>query len=136
MPARDLDGEVVAGLGAQPGTGGVDQEPAGLWSEPVGTSHPHGLRLRRRQNACWCPGYRRLCWLALLLTRTIEVTCGDTWPNLRRELDRLTRDTYTSALPAKDKSVAGVVAGRILGQRKAGFTCRDMRDGRLYNAAV
>ena len=82
------------------------------------------------------PWYRRLCWLALLLTRTIEVTCGDTWPNLRRELDRLTRDTYTSALPAMDKSGAGVVAGRILGQRKAGFTCRDMRDGRLYNAAV
>jgi hypothetical protein len=28
MPARDLDGEGVAGLGAQPGTGGVDQERA------------------------------------------------------------------------------------------------------------
>ena len=30
-----------------------------------------------------------LCWLALLLTRTIETTCGDTWPNLRRELERV-----------------------------------------------
>jgi hypothetical protein len=65
-------------------------------------------------------GYRRLCWLALLLTRTIEVTCGDTWPNVSCELDRLKLDPSTSALPAMDKSVAGVVAGRILGQRKAG----------------
>src|SRR6266536_5142728 len=56
MPARDLDGKVVAGLGAQPGTGGVDQEPAGLRSDPVGSSHPQVLRLRRRQNACWCRG--------------------------------------------------------------------------------
>ena len=29
-----------------------------------------------------------LCWLALLLTRTIETSCGDTWPSLRRELER------------------------------------------------
>src|SRR6266567_9087900 len=40
MPARDLDGEVVAGLGAQPGTRGVDQEPARLRSEPVGPAIP------------------------------------------------------------------------------------------------
>jgi hypothetical protein len=37
MPAGDLDGEIVAGLGAQPCTTGVDQQPAGLRSEPVGT---------------------------------------------------------------------------------------------------
>ena len=30
MPAGDLDGEIVAGLGAQPCPGRVDQEPAGL----------------------------------------------------------------------------------------------------------
>jgi hypothetical protein len=30
-----------------------------------------------------------LCWLALLLTRTIEITCGATWPGLRRELERI-----------------------------------------------
>jgi hypothetical protein len=35
-----------------------------------------------------------LCWLALLLTRTIETTCGDTWPTLRRELERLTLGTF------------------------------------------
>src|SRR5215510_10897306 len=26
-----------------------------------------------------------LCWLALLLTRTIETACGDTWPTLRHQ---------------------------------------------------
>jgi hypothetical protein len=35
-----------------------------------------------------------LCWLALLLTRTIETTCGDTWPGLRRELERITLGTF------------------------------------------
>ena len=36
-----------------------------------------------------------LCWLALLLTRTIETTCGDTWPALRRELERIKLGTFT-----------------------------------------
>jgi hypothetical protein len=36
-----------------------------------------------------------LCWLALLLTRTIETTCGDTWPDLRRELERIKLGTFT-----------------------------------------
>ena len=36
-----------------------------------------------------------LCWLALLLTRTIEATCGDTWPGLRRELERIKLGTFT-----------------------------------------
>ncbi len=35
-----------------------------------------------------------LCWLALLLTRTIETTCGDTWPGLRRELERVKLGTF------------------------------------------
>jgi Transposase DDE domain len=35
-----------------------------------------------------------LCWLALLLTRTIEATCGDTWPNLRHELERIKLGTF------------------------------------------
>jgi transposase len=35
-----------------------------------------------------------LCWLALLLTRTIEATCGGTWPTLRRELERITVGTF------------------------------------------
>jgi hypothetical protein len=35
-----------------------------------------------------------LCWLALLLTRTIETTCGDTWPTLRHELERIKLGTF------------------------------------------
>ena len=36
-----------------------------------------------------------LCWLALLLTRTAENTCGATWPELRRELGRIHVGTFT-----------------------------------------
>jgi transposase len=35
-----------------------------------------------------------LCWLALLLTRTIETTCGDTWPTLRYQLERIKLGTF------------------------------------------
>jgi hypothetical protein len=35
-----------------------------------------------------------LCWLALLLTRVAETTCGDTWPDLRRELERIKLGTF------------------------------------------
>ena len=35
-----------------------------------------------------------LCWLALLLARIAENTCGATWPNLRRELDRIAVGTF------------------------------------------
>ena len=31
----------------------------------------------------------QLCWLALLLIRVVENTTGDTWRNIRNELDRL-----------------------------------------------
>jgi transposase len=36
-----------------------------------------------------------LCWLALLLARVAENTCGQTWPALRRQLDRITVGTFT-----------------------------------------
>jgi hypothetical protein len=36
-----------------------------------------------------------LCWLALLLARIAENACHDTWPNLRRELDRIHVGTFT-----------------------------------------
>ena len=36
-----------------------------------------------------------LCWPALLLARIAENACGDTWPNLRRELDRIHVGTFT-----------------------------------------
>jgi hypothetical protein len=38
-----------------------------------------------------------LCWLALLLTRTIETTCGGTWPTLRHELERLKVGTFAGS---------------------------------------
>ena len=46
MPAGDLDGEIVAGLGAQPCPARVDQEPAGLRSKP-----PTSRRLRAGNDA-------------------------------------------------------------------------------------
>jgi hypothetical protein len=36
-----------------------------------------------------------LCWLALLLVRVAETTTGQTWPALRRDLDRLHVGTFT-----------------------------------------
>jgi hypothetical protein len=36
-----------------------------------------------------------LCWLALLLTRTIETTCNDTWPSLRHQLERIKLGSFT-----------------------------------------
>lgn len=34
-------------------------------------------------------GHIQLCWLALLLIRVVENTTGDTWRNVRHELDRM-----------------------------------------------
>jgi DDE family transposase len=36
-----------------------------------------------------------LCWLALLLARVTENACADTWPELRRQLDRIHVGTFT-----------------------------------------
>ncbi len=36
-----------------------------------------------------------LCWLALLLARIAENACGQTWPELRRDLDRIHIGTFT-----------------------------------------
>ncbi|MDN5933175.1 MAG: transposase [Pseudonocardia sp.] len=38
----------------------------------------------------------QLCWLALLLTRVVENATGDTWRNLRHELDRMHLVTLAS----------------------------------------
>jgi len=35
-----------------------------------------------------------LCWLALLLIRVAEISCGETWPTLRRELQHLQVGTF------------------------------------------
>ena len=42
--------------------------------------HPREDRIR---------AHIQLCWLALLLLRVIEIATGDTWRNVRRELDRM-----------------------------------------------
>jgi transposase len=39
----------------------------------------------------------QLCWLALLLIRVVETRTGDTWRNLRRELDRMHLVTLATA---------------------------------------
>jgi hypothetical protein len=39
----------------------------------------------------------QLCWLALLLTRVIENGTGDTWRNVRHELDRMHLVTLATA---------------------------------------
>ena len=36
-----------------------------------------------------------LCWLALLLARVAENAASRTWPDLRRELDRIRVGTFT-----------------------------------------
>jgi hypothetical protein len=36
-----------------------------------------------------------LCWLALLLARVTENACGQTWPELRRELEKIHVGTFT-----------------------------------------
>jgi transposase len=38
-----------------------------------------------------------LCWLALLLARIAENACGDTWPELRRELGKIHIGTFAGA---------------------------------------
>ena len=39
----------------------------------------------------------QLCWLALLLIRVVENATGDTWRNIRHELDRLHLVTLATA---------------------------------------
>ena len=41
-----------------------------------------------------------LCWLALLLIRIAETRTGQTWPAIRRELDRIHLGTFTGPAPA------------------------------------
>ena len=37
-----------------------------------------------------------LCWLALLLVRVTEVTCGEPWWQVRQEMNRLHRGVFES----------------------------------------
>jgi hypothetical protein len=36
-----------------------------------------------------------LCWFALLLIRITETTTRATWPQIRRDLDKIALDTFT-----------------------------------------
>jgi hypothetical protein len=60
----------------------------------------------------------QLCWLALLLIRVVETRTGDTWRNLRHELDRMHLVTFAtadgrvaqrSALTADQKTILGAL---------------------------
>jgi hypothetical protein len=48
----------------------------------------------------------QLSWLALLLIRTAEIACGDTWRNLSAELDRIQLHTYDTG-PAPSPNAPG-----------------------------
>ena len=47
------------------------------------------IRPMRHRKAERIRAHVLLCWLALLLVRLIEVTCTQTWPRVRQEMDRL-----------------------------------------------
>lgn len=51
-----------------------------------------------------------LCWLALLLIRVAETATGDTWRNLRHELDRMHLGTFTGAAGAMKRRTATTAA--------------------------
>jgi DDE family transposase len=55
----------------------------------------------------------QLCWLALLLIRVIENGCGDTWRNVRNELDRM----HLVTLGTKEGRIAKR-SGTTQGQRE------------------
>jgi hypothetical protein len=69
-------------------------------------THRGGTRLARLQTSLGLrPVYHHredrirahLCWLALLLIRVAETRAGDTWRNLRHELDRMHLVTFATA---------------------------------------
>ena len=81
----------------------------GLPGEVVRTSAAdvnHGSGGRCLADGTWTVYHHRedrirahvqLCWLALLLTRGAETRAGDTWRNLRHELDRMHLVTLATA---------------------------------------
>ncbi len=59
----------------------------------------------------------QLCWLALLLIRVIENATGDTWRNIRHELDRMHLVTLaTTDGTAAQRSITTAGQATILGQ--------------------
>jgi transposase len=75
----------------------VAQGYKALWEVERGwrdLKHILGLRPIHHRLAQRILAHVQLCWLALLLTRTIETQTGDTWRNIRNELDRMQLVTY------------------------------------------
>ena len=76
-----------------------------LFVDAVGPGAADETRLLMKQVIDLRPVYHRredrirahiiLCWLALLLARITENACGQTWPGLRRELDKIHIGTFT-----------------------------------------
>lgn len=64
----------------------------------------------------------QLCWLALLLIRVIENGCGDTWRNVRNELDRM----HLVTLGTKEGRIAKR-SGTTRGQREI-LTALNLRE--------
>ena len=60
-----------------------------------------GLRLVFHYRQDRIRGHVQLCWLALLLIRVAENTTGDTWANIRHELDRMHLVTLATRRPGR-----------------------------------
>jgi hypothetical protein len=56
-----------------------------------------GLRPVHHRREDRIRGHVQRCWLALLLIRALENTTGDTWRNLRHELDRMALVTLATS---------------------------------------
>jgi hypothetical protein len=67
-------------------------------------------------------GHVQLCWLALLLLRVVENATGDTWRNLRHELDRMhlvtlaTADGHVAQRSATTPGQKAILAALELGE--------------------
>jgi hypothetical protein len=69
-----------------------------------------GLRPVHHRREDRIRGHVQLCWLALLLIRVVENTTGDTWRNLRHELDRMhlvTLATPDGSIAQRSQTTAG-----------------------------
>ncbi len=53
-----------------------------------------------------------LCWLALLLIRVVENATGDTWRNVRHELDRMHLVTLATAADGQVAQRSATTAGQ------------------------
>ena len=58
-----------------------------------------------------------LCWLALLLVRVMETTCEQSWPQLRRELQKLQLGSFQGATGSfRQRSEISAAQRAILGK--------------------